>query len=426
MSAAHPSIVVFLGPSLRHEEGARILDARYLPPAQFGDVYRLIGTGVREIVLLDGVFHGRAPVWQRELLAAMESGMTVYGASSMGALRAAELHTLGMIGLGAVFEAYASGAIDGDDEVALLHEGREQGYRGLSEPLVNLRFNVGEAVSRGLITSAESAAMLLELKKLPFWERTIPALLRGPTCQTLDPARVAALRAFFANDAINLKQRDAIVALTHVARRAREDAPKASLTAAPRDAGPSHHDRFLLLERWFPQSDGSHLRGQALADHLLSHPERKRLLRLSLAARFFAQASTMGGPAQPHMELDPLKDEALLSTLPEMDMEALKPLSSRARIARALPHVATWCERAGAAPPDEARPRLVERWSDAIHYLSSKGATGACEPFLCAVWALEKGPSYFGFATWSLAAELLRALTHEGIAVDGAPGGEPV
>jgi len=81
------AVAVFLGPSLTQDEAAALLDARYLPPAQFGDVYRLIGSGVRAIVVIDGVFHGRAPVWQREILAAMRAGLRVYGARAWGTSR---------------------------------------------------------------------------------------------------------------------------------------------------------------------------------------------------------------------------------------------------------------------------------------------------------------------------------------------------
>ena len=44
----------------------------------------------------------------------------VFGASSMGALRASELDTLGMTGIGYCYEQYATGTIDSDDEVAVM------------------------------------------------------------------------------------------------------------------------------------------------------------------------------------------------------------------------------------------------------------------------------------------------------------------
>ena len=112
---------MFLGPSLARDKARSVLDADYYPPAGKGDVYRIIASGVKTIVLIDGVFHNAPSVWQRELLDAMDEGIRVVGAASMGALRAAELHLFGMIGRGTIFEWYRDGIIEGDDEVALLH-----------------------------------------------------------------------------------------------------------------------------------------------------------------------------------------------------------------------------------------------------------------------------------------------------------------
>ena len=106
--------VVFLGPSLPREEAAKLLDAEYRAPAQRGDVYACLGCGVRRILLIDGLFHGVPSVWQRELLAAIDEGIEVLGASSMGALRATELLPYGMQGFGRIFESYRDGVIDGD------------------------------------------------------------------------------------------------------------------------------------------------------------------------------------------------------------------------------------------------------------------------------------------------------------------------
>ena len=91
-------IAVFLGPSLDRETARGILPANYYPPVRLGDVYRLLATGIQMVVIIDGLFYASTPVWQRELLAGLDFGITVVGASSMGALRAAELAPYGMIG----------------------------------------------------------------------------------------------------------------------------------------------------------------------------------------------------------------------------------------------------------------------------------------------------------------------------------------
>src|SRR4051812_27007288 len=104
---SHSRAVVFLGPSLPVAAARALLPgARFLPPARKGDVYRELHRGVEVVVLIDGVFQSTASVWHRELLAALDNGVTVIGASSMGALRAAELHPHGMIGEGLIYEWY--------------------------------------------------------------------------------------------------------------------------------------------------------------------------------------------------------------------------------------------------------------------------------------------------------------------------------
>jgi hypothetical protein len=137
-ATANEETVIFLGPTLPWLDAVNLMPARYLPPAQMGDVYALLGSGIRRIVLIDGLFGGVPSIWQRELLTAIDLGLDVWGCSSMGALRAAELHTLGMHGHGRVFSAFCDGLISNDDEVVLKHE---SGYpfRALTVPLVNIR-----------------------------------------------------------------------------------------------------------------------------------------------------------------------------------------------------------------------------------------------------------------------------------------------
>ncbi len=96
-------IIVFLGPSLDRESAERILPAEYRPPAQRGDVLGAVRDGATIICLIDGVFHQESAVGHREILSAIKGGARVIGASSMGALRAAEMDTLGMEGVGEIY-----------------------------------------------------------------------------------------------------------------------------------------------------------------------------------------------------------------------------------------------------------------------------------------------------------------------------------
>ena len=91
----------------------------------------------RAIGLIDGVFERVLPVWHKEILWAMTQGIHVFGAASMGALRAAELHAFGMVGVGRIFADYRDGVLEADDEVAVLHGpgggGLRRGDRGTGQ-----------------------------------------------------------------------------------------------------------------------------------------------------------------------------------------------------------------------------------------------------------------------------------------------------
>ncbi|MCA9708626.1 MAG: TfuA domain-containing protein, partial [Myxococcales bacterium] len=184
-----------------------------------GDVYRLVASGVRIIVLIDGIFHGAAAIWHRELLEAMDHGICVIGASSMGALRAAELHALGMIGVGTIFEWYRDGLIDGDDEVALLHSEADDGYRLLSQPLVNTRHRLLAAVERGGLTPEQAHAAIAHVKKSPFMWRTHGELLASEVVGRWPEDARRCLKDVLDDADLDLKARDAERALEHASAR---------------------------------------------------------------------------------------------------------------------------------------------------------------------------------------------------------------
>lgn len=171
------SVVIFTGPTLSADSGRVSLPhARFLPPAACGDVLRAVLEGAHVVGLVDGYFDHHLSVWHKEILWAMSRGVTVYGAASMGALRAAELAPFGMLGVGAVFEACARGQLEDDDEVAVTHEAAERGYRPTSEALVNLRATLALAV-REAVLSESAAQRLLERQKARFYpERSLRSL----------------------------------------------------------------------------------------------------------------------------------------------------------------------------------------------------------------------------------------------------------
>lgn len=119
-------IIVYAGLSLPFDEAKEILDTSddieviYKRPIKRGDLNLALKENPDIIAIIDGVFHQNSAVGHKEILSVMKSGVQVFGASSMGALRASELDSLGMVGIGYCYEQYATGAIDSDDDVAVM------------------------------------------------------------------------------------------------------------------------------------------------------------------------------------------------------------------------------------------------------------------------------------------------------------------
>lgn len=168
--SAHGKTLVYVGPTLPAAEVERLLPgAVILPPAAVGDVLRATRRrGIARIAIIDGYFERMAAVWHKEVLVAIDKGIAVWGASSMGALRAAELAPFGMIGVGAIYRAYARGVLVADDEVAVAHLPAEYGFRTVSDALVNIRDGLARAARAGVIDEP-TRDRLVELARARFY-----------------------------------------------------------------------------------------------------------------------------------------------------------------------------------------------------------------------------------------------------------------
>lgn len=211
------SIVVFLGPSLPREKAEALLpEATFLPPAACGDVQRVLLDRPDIIALIDGVFERKPAVFHKELLAAIDSGVRLFGASSMGALRAAELHPFGMRGFGRVFEMYTTGELEDDDEVAVAHGTAEEDYRPYSEAMVNIRHGLLLARQAGRI-SPEAESAIAELAKARFYpERSWRTLFRDAERAGF---AIEQLQSYIESEDPNLKRDDAVGLLRSISQQ---------------------------------------------------------------------------------------------------------------------------------------------------------------------------------------------------------------
>ncbi len=212
--------IVFLGPSLERPAADSILPAaEYRPPARRGDILAAVRDGAEIICLIDGVFHQESAVGHREILSALKSGVRVIGASSMGALRAAEMDTLGMEGIGEIYRMYKSGELISDDEVALVFD-PVSGY-ALSEPLINIRCTLKKAEEAEVISAKEHAALLNTARSLFYPSRTYPTIVSATGSTVNDRTREHFL-AWVENNICDQKREDAVAALEFTRKIAHE------------------------------------------------------------------------------------------------------------------------------------------------------------------------------------------------------------
>jgi len=201
--------VVFLGPTLPLDDARGLLDATFLPPVAEGDVYRAALDGPDAMGLIDGYFEVIPAVWHKEILFALSRGIHVFGASSMGALRAAELAPFGMEGVGGIFEAYRDGVMEDDDEVAVLHGPAELGYPSLSEAMVNIRDTLAAARAAGVIASDTVGALESLAKGLHYRERAYGEILTLGRASGLPDADLTRLEGWLPEGAVDSKRADA-------------------------------------------------------------------------------------------------------------------------------------------------------------------------------------------------------------------------
>lgn len=214
------SVIVFLGPSLPIGDARRVLSADFRPPVAQGDVLRAVAEQPAAIAIIDGYFENMPAVWHKEILFALSRGIPVLGAASMGALRAAELHTFGMEGVGAIFDAFADGRLEDDDEVAVTHGPAELGYPILSEAMVNIRRTLSDAFAQKVLSGATRSLLQDVAKDLPYRDRNYGRIMREAEEEGADIAELRAFREWLPTGRADQKQEDALMLLSVVRDKA--------------------------------------------------------------------------------------------------------------------------------------------------------------------------------------------------------------
>lgn len=209
-------IIIYTGLSITFDEAKEILDSHddveviYKRPIKRGDLNPAIKENPDIIAIIDGIFHQNSAVGHREILNAIKKGIKVYGASSMGALRASELDVLGMEGVGYCYNEYASGNITSDDDVAVMLD--SDTLESLSVPLISMNYVFTNAVNENIITPKEKNELIKITKETYYPQRNYANTLSQ---SSLDETKKNELIDFIRNSK-DIKKEDAKTLLNHI------------------------------------------------------------------------------------------------------------------------------------------------------------------------------------------------------------------
>lgn len=207
--------VIFTGNSISHEDARKILRANYQPPVRRFQLEKFVQKGYKVIGIIDGIFFDRAAVGHREILSALDAGVKVVGGASMGALRASELDTHGMIGVGKVYEWYRDGVIESDDEVAV--STNPDTFEPISVPLVNIRETLKAALESGLVSKEEHDGLLKLAINTYYPDRSYLGLVKEAAKMGLIPEeKKKSILDFCTGNEVDVKRGDAVLVLETV------------------------------------------------------------------------------------------------------------------------------------------------------------------------------------------------------------------
>ena len=220
MLYAKPSVIkVYAGLSAQSSDVQSILpDARYAPPVQRGDILSDIEDGVNSILILDGLFHQALSVSPSEIMDALRHGIRVFGASSMGALRAAELEAYGMVGVGEIFEHIRNEYAFRDDFLGQVFVDGIPQVQEASVTYVEFEINLKLLLRRRQITRVTYEYLSALYAELHYAERNLLTLAARVQSECQSPEQLLSAATCALSAMTRPKHRDARKAMRVVSR----------------------------------------------------------------------------------------------------------------------------------------------------------------------------------------------------------------
>lgn len=256
----HESTLVFAGGSISRRDVPPDEDLVWAGPAEQGDMVAAVLEGFENILVIDGYFYTKFPCTTLEVMLALENGVNVFGASSIGALRAVELDAWGMVGMGRVYEYLKKQEIKPYHVVAQTYD---EADRPLTTPLIQIVYFLVCASSDGIVTREEHESLRNAADEIHFTFLSFESFFRSAgSSGAVPPQKVTALRDYYASKGVahfDIKKQDALKLLesfrSAVAERDPASLPQVIRTSAQRYLGglsgkypPDQH--FALPRDW--------------------------------------------------------------------------------------------------------------------------------------------------------------------------------
>ena len=203
---------VFAGPSIELVDEVVRSRAVLHPPVRHGDLTRLAADHRPGILLIvDGVFGFEMAITPREIRQMIEAGWRVFGAASMGAMRAAELWPQGMIGLGDIYTLFRTGGLKSDADVAVLFGG--DALREITISMVQVRFLIQYLRHFHGLSGLDARRMQALANSIYWAERDEAALIRSWQASGVGETNIARFAALLRDPRLHPKKRDAAYAM---------------------------------------------------------------------------------------------------------------------------------------------------------------------------------------------------------------------
>ena len=175
-----------------------------LPPCKQTDIMKLVETvQPTHIALVDGLYMSVPAPWHKEILLALEQNIQVYGISSMGALRAVELHTFGMIGYGSVYEYINNNEPIDDSIVAVVHDSENRNFKPITFAKIEIIYFYEALKQASFLSELNFQDLSKRLNKIYF-----PNLSKTKVLSELKSAGLYEGKALWDNYFVSIKQAD--------------------------------------------------------------------------------------------------------------------------------------------------------------------------------------------------------------------------